>query len=373
MGNGIAMVDPTTLSETLIFGPNQITGLETGPGNRLMVISRSPVEEDLTTFLSGSETPELELSLGLGSATEHCSFQNGELAVVEGNSIRRYAIDASMNVSTMPSITGLNSPVGVDHDGTGNLYFSEVNDHHVRRWDSGSGSITLAAGMTGNLGDGLNLLNSPRGVFITGSCDLWVASLVADQVKKFGFNSPLAVDWGPFYAYSLDGVAMLEWSTYDEADNHHFDVERSTDGRNFTKIGEVAAASDGTGGSDYAFIDSFPASGNNIYRLKQWDNDLTTFDYSIMRSATFGVPVTFGVSLSPNPATNYLTVEIPEDSRIHMLRVSGVNGQPIVQTVPQGTTIVNFDITGLPAGFYALVALDERGEFMSAKKLTVQR
>lgn len=73
-----------------------------------------------------------------------------------------------------------------------------------------------------------------------------------------------------------DRTAKLTWATAKEANNSHFEIERSVDGVNdFSVIGEVQGMGWKDTVTDYAFEDkSLPLTGGNIfYRLKQVDFD----------------------------------------------------------------------------------------------------
>ncbi|MER0442824.1 hypothetical protein ABR854_25270, partial [Emticicia sp. W12TSBA100-4] len=66
--------------------------------------------------------------------------------------------------------------------------------------------------------------------------------------------------------------ALVVWTTNLEVESNYFIVERSTDCVNFVQIGKVS----GKGvGSDYEFIDNFPNSGINCYRIIYVDKDGT--------------------------------------------------------------------------------------------------
>lgn len=67
---------------------------------------------------------------------------------------------------------------------------------------------------------------------------------------------------------STEGIG-LTWKTAQEKDFSHFEVEKSTDARQFRKIGTVIGANTGL----YYFNDNAPAEGNNYYRLKMVDLD----------------------------------------------------------------------------------------------------
>lgn len=69
-------------------------------------------------------------------------------------------------------------------------------------------------------------------------------------------------------------VINLLWSTAIEQNNDRFEILRSADGRtNWKVIGIVKGNGTTSKSSSYAFTDNNPLSGNNYYRLKQYDFD----------------------------------------------------------------------------------------------------
>jgi len=71
----------------------------------------------------------------------------------------------------------------------------------------------------------------------------------------------------------------LSWATALEINSSHFNVERSTDLKEFATIGKISSAGDSRQQINYSFLDEAPLPGVNYYRLKQIDKDGTS-DYS---------------------------------------------------------------------------------------------
>lgn len=76
-----------------------------------------------------------------------------------------------------------------------------------------------------------------------------------------------------FTGKKAGNAIQLDWKTATESNSSHFEIERSTDGRSFTSIGEVAAAGNSNTLRSYSFHDKLPAPNNNYYRLKIVDLD----------------------------------------------------------------------------------------------------
>jgi hypothetical protein len=111
--------------------------------------------------------------------------------------------------------------------------------------------------------------------------------------------TPLPVQLVQFAAAPAGPAAVrLAWATASEQNSRAFEVERSTDGRAFIRIGTVAAAGSTTTRRAYTYHDATAPAGPSYYRLRQLDLDGTSA-YSPVRAVTLG-----GASLAlyPNPA-----------------------------------------------------------------------
>ena len=89
-----------------------------------------------------------------------------------------------------------------------------------------------------------------------------------------------------FSASEKAGKSLLQWSTATEINSSHFELERSTDGRNFETISSVNANGNTNTRIDYQSYDYYPGEGVNFYRLKMIDKD-GQFEYSKTVSIVF--------------------------------------------------------------------------------------
>jgi trimeric autotransporter adhesin len=92
----------------------------------------------------------------------------------------------------------------------------------------------------------------------------------------FGAGVPggaLPVTLLDFKGQVRNSSAVLDWKTSSEHNSKGFEVERSYDGTNFTRIGFIAAAGNSNAERNYQFTDKDIAQDNNYYRLKMVDLD----------------------------------------------------------------------------------------------------
>ena len=86
---------------------------------------------------------------------------------------------------------------------------------------------------------------------------------------NFSITTVLPVTITTITASKKGSSVLVDWSVLNEVNVKKYVVEKSSDGINFTKVGEVAAIK----ASNYNWLDVAPFSGNNYYRIKSIDND----------------------------------------------------------------------------------------------------
>jgi hypothetical protein len=76
-----------------------------------------------------------------------------------------------------------------------------------------------------------------------------------------------------FTARVSGSTVILDWITASEANNAHFVIERSTDQKNWKKVGSIMGKGNSKEKNDYILIDEEPYRGRSFYRLIQVDAD----------------------------------------------------------------------------------------------------
>ncbi|MBO9563815.1 MAG: T9SS type A sorting domain-containing protein [Niastella sp.] len=179
--------------------------------------------------------------------------------------------------------------------------------------------------------------------------------VVIDDFSNFFImraESTLPVTLQSFTVKAVGNNALLQWVTASEFNNDHFDIERSADGRAFTKIGRLQGNGTTSIPQDYRFTDAAPLTGNNYYRLAQVDLD-GNINYSPIRLLSFNAQVRT-MQLSPNPAKSTLHILLPQAaSGQHNIELYNLSGMKVlVQSVPAGTMQLDADISTLAPGMY---------------------
>ena len=174
------------------------------------------------------------------------------------------------------------------------------------------------------------------------------------MVSFAAYSRILQVKWLTFEASKRGETSLLEWTTVEEFNNKGFDVMRSTDGKNFEKIGWIDAAKVPQTVNRYQFIDEHPRRGVNYYQLKQWDHD-GRFDFSPVRTVTFS-DRNFAVSVTPNPANEFFFVDIQSEYEHSMIKLIDLTGRVVLtEEVEDRNIIARLPVDGLPAGAYTLM------------------
>ncbi len=168
-----------------------------------------------------------------------------------------------------------------------------------------------------------------------------------------GPSTPLPVGLLAFNAQRAAKVNKITWTTSQEINTDKFVVERSTDGRNFTAIGEVGAAGNSSNNISYSFIDYTPAMGVNFYRLSVIERN-GNLKYSAVRSVRN--EGTADIAIYPNPVKNMMLVNITSD-RIDkaVVTISDMNGklmQVKTNTINQGSNYININTAAMGSGTY---------------------
>jgi uncharacterized repeat protein (TIGR01451 family) len=162
-----------------------------------------------------------------------------------------------------------------------------------------------------------------------------------------------------FSASVRGNEALLKWSTENELNNHHFNVERSDDGIHFSNIGSVIANGTTSITHHYSFNDPLPATGSIFYyRLRTVSTDGSGTYTRIIPLRKAGTTES-DISVSPNPFINELNIFIKDAKRsIAEIRILAANGKLILsRSIPleKGDNLIRLrDMAITAKGIYLL-------------------
>ena len=166
---------------------------------------------------------------------------------------------------------------------------------------AGSGVRSLVGGPSNALDFGAGLLNLNGTLGTTFS--LVAGGNGLGKSYSYGFSNcnitlPLTLLQ---FSGRLDGASVpLQWVATAENNFSHFELQRSTDGIQYTTMARVPGK--GLAENSYAFTDRHPANPMNYYRLKMLDLD-GQYSYSAVVPIRFTELLAADLVVSPNPAT----------------------------------------------------------------------
>ncbi len=161
-----------------------------------------------------------------------------------------------------------------------------------------------------------------------------------------------------FTGYKESNKNILNWETATEQNNTGFEIQKSTDGVEFKKIGFVLSkAENGTSNYEikYNFTDALPATGTNYYRLRQLDKDGKEFISNVVVLKS-NVKLAEIVSLYPNPVKDNLNVSVNSSITDKVsLVITDISGKTVIQQnypLNNGTNNIQVKTATLVAGTY---------------------
>lgn len=167
-------------------------------------------------------------------------------------------------------------------------------------------------------------------------------------------NATLPLTLLTFNGKIVNNSSVLTWSTSLEMNSNRFEIEHSTDGRQFKTIGEVDAQGNSSTIIQYSFTDPNTTSNTNFYRLKMIDND-GKYEYSSV--LILNHQQEFKIKLYPNPFSSNTQVLINTDKKtecyIRVLNQSGVILYNNLRLLNPGTNSISIkELSNLPEGAY---------------------
>jgi len=170
--------------------------------------------------------------------------------------------------------------------------------------------------------------------------------------------------WSPFAMGSVVSVLPVKWLSVtgnvsgssnatinwivQEQNVAQYDIQKSTDGRSFLKVGTLA--SKGNGQHNYSFTDAAALTGIGYYRIRQIDVDDRS---SLSAVVKLGGTNEKAVSVYPVPARTTVVVTVPQTLVTTNATLFDNTGKQI-RTILLTNTADTIDVSDLPSGIYVL-------------------
>lgn len=167
----------------------------------------------------------------------------------------------------------------------------------------------------------------------------------------FDNSTILPLTWLYVTAAMNEGQAGIDWGTAQETGTARFEVEHSTDGRQFQTAATLPAAGNTTTSRSYHWVDPHPTPGMNYYRIRQLDLD-GAYSYSKVVSLLYSRTGTRTI-VTPNPANTRITLLLSAPADHSTATLYNTTGQPLqILSIPDGSTQQTIDLSRYPAGTY---------------------
>ena len=186
----------------------------------------------------------------------------------------------------------------------------------------------------------------------------WVLKNGIDHFNRLtlasNINNALPLKLISFSVQYINNSTRLQWQTSSEQNTSHFSIERSSDGINFSSIGNVNAAGNSSILKNYEFNDPQSNKGLNYYRLKMVDVDGKYIYSKVLVIKIDGKSI---LQIFPNPAKNILYIQASGENEKATVQIIDVTGRKVKEEkfTLNGTTSFSIDISGLPQGIYNLL------------------
>ncbi|MEO6611734.1 MAG: T9SS type A sorting domain-containing protein [Chitinophagaceae bacterium] len=193
---------------------------------------------------------------------------------------------------------------------------------------------------------------------VTTAKDYVAATEIGSAQNTVSVSATLPLTLLSFNAGWQNEKVKLYWKTINESNTDHFEIERSNDNGTFYKLGEILAAGFAQTERTYSFIDSFPSTGANKYRLKLVDRD-NRFTYSrelLLTKKQGGLSI--GQSF-PVPFTHELNIQLLSDRKQEVkVQLTDMLGRTVLDhyenCIAGNNTILLSGVDKLQPGIYIL-------------------
>ena len=141
---------------------------------------------------------------------------------------------------------------------------------------------------------------------------------------------------------------FLQWTTAQENNSNHFEIQHSADNTGFIKTASVIAQGNSNVPVNYSFVDHSAAATINYYRVKMVNKDGSAIYSKVIAVKADGTGVTLQ-TVYPNPFHDKLELAITTDKAgIISIHIYDMNGKLVVSRAKQTTKGLNvITLTGL--------------------------
>jgi len=186
------------------------------------------------------------------------------------------------------------------------------------------------------------------------------ANIVSQTIAINDGLSLLPVTYHHIIATAYSNYVEIEWATLSENNNSYFEVQKSTNGKDWRTIEIVEGSMNSNEATSYKAVDYSIESQMNYYRLKQIDLNGEENISEVVSAFVGSANRDFKVYAYPNPSTDFISINgVSENSYVRILNLQG-------ETVLSTNQSKNIPTIGLAAGIY-LVQVNSKGKIYHEK------
>ncbi|PSK89572.1 T9SS type A sorting domain-containing protein [Taibaiella chishuiensis] len=171
------------------------------------------------------------------------------------------------------------------------------------------------------------------------------ANYVALDNFKWGASIPLPLGLLSFDLKKNGNTVYLNWKAASNAAIMDYQIERSTDGKLFSRLGNMTVNNSG----NYQFPDLSPLAGDNFYRLAITSKD-GNVTYSDVKGIFMSTKEKADNLLYPNPTTGILFAKVP-GAAVWNIQITDITGR-MVSNAKFSAQTNSLSIASLPNTIY---------------------
>ncbi|CAN5235223.1 hypothetical protein BH09BAC2_BH09BAC2_11600 [soil metagenome] len=252
------------------------------------------------------------------------------------------------------------------------LYYTEAE---IAGWEAATGNtrsgmlMVKVSGPTNSVGDVTPANAGSYSYIITPSTlGAFTPTGVTFQATFTGFSgfgvgkpsAPIPVTLVQFKGeHVVNRGNKLTWVVTNQVNVHHYELQYSTDGQQFSSVATVAAKAAGAGQISYDNLHVTYMNGNNYYRLKSVD-----IDGKLQFSSIININVNqrgSSVIVYPNPVADKLMINYRGVSANVNVEILDAVGKLIYNSKTVVTNPISIPVQNLSSGNYILRITDESG------------
>ncbi|MGE5436259.1 MAG: T9SS type A sorting domain-containing protein [Syntrophothermus sp.] len=217
---------------------------------------------------------------------------------------------------------------------------------------------------------------NPGSIVINQSLGTPTGAIDGIRISNNWSEIPLPVELTSFTSFVQKNNVELNWTTATELNNFGFDVERSTNNLDWTKLAFVNGQGSLNTATNYTYNDNNLSAAKYYYRLKQIDHD-GSFTYSNSIFVDLENNLQFVLEQNyPNPfnPTTLIEYNLPDNNNVKLLVYNslGETVQVLENSYKQsGSYKIYFNASELPSGIYFYKL--EAGSFSQMKKMILMK